>query len=153
MIGSLLHTSPRAAERRLNFLVVIASAVALIVLVLLPIMVPKMLSTASATTAIKRGNEMNSCRASYRAQVDDASARLQTSRARLDVATSEGLTAIADHDDAAFRAAIAKSGEARSKVITDAQALSDTTDRYSDLVRESREHVATFLKLCRSEAP
>jgi hypothetical protein len=145
--------SPRGNDRRLNVLVGFAAFVALIVLVLLPILVPKMLSTASATTAIKSGNELTGCRAAYRAQVDDAASRLQTSRARLDVATSEGLTAVAADDATALVAAVAKSGKARAAVIADAENLSRTTDRYSDLIRLSRDHSSKFLEVCRKEEP
>lgn len=149
----LLETSREANDRRLNLLVLAAAIVAVAVLVLLSIAVPKILSSASTTKEIKQGNEITGCRAGYRAQVDDSSSRLQTSRARLDVATSEGLTAAVGDDDSALLAAIAKSGKARADVIADADDLARVTDRYAELVRLSRDHEENFLKLCRSESP
>lgn len=149
----LLQTSRDAEDRRLNVLVIAAAIVAVAVLVLLSIAVPKILSSASATKQIKQGNDIAGCRAGYRAQVDDAASRLQTSRARLDVATSEGLTAVAGDDDAALLAAVSKSGLARAQVIADADNLATVTARYSDLVRSSRDHPERFLDTCRKDSP
>lgn len=149
----MLRPSPHPSDRRLNVLLAVAAVVAAAVLVLLLIAVPKILSSATSTNEIKRGNDIAGCRAGYRAQVDDAASRLQTSRARLDVATSEGLAAAVGDDDAALVAAVSKSGKARADVISDAAALADVTDRYSDLVRLSRDHTDRFLHLCRTESP
>lgn len=150
-LHALLDTSPEAQDRRINLLLIVAAITAVSVVVITAIGVPKILSNESATKAVARGNEITSCRASFRAAVDDASSKLQTARARLDVFTSEGLAATVADDTAALLQAVAGSSGARSDVTRTAADLEAVTGRYSDLVDLSRTNPEQFLTLCRQE--
>lgn len=149
MIGAL-STSDPAADRRLNLLLAASIATALLMLVGGVIAVPKILSSASTTKAVARGNELTACRATARAEVDDAAARLQSARALLDTLTNQGLEAAARQDRAALRALVAELAPAREAVVAQAGQLDATTSHYKTVVALSRDDPTKFLNLCRS---
>lgn len=147
----MLQTSEPASDRRLNLLLGASVATALAIILIAVVAIPKILANASTTEAIQRGNELTACRAGFRVEVDDAAARLQSARARLDALTNEGLEATARNDDAALLDLVPLLAPARQDVTDGAARLERVTDRYRELVDLSRTGQDRFLRICRQE--
>ena len=148
----ILETSERGTDRRLNLLLAASFLTAVIVIIGSLVAGPKILTSASTTNAIRRGNELTACRAGYRVELDDASSRLQAARARLDGLTNEGLEASVRRDSTALAGIVPKLAPARADVVEEAARLEQATDRYRELVELSRTDPAEFLAGCREES-
>lgn len=151
LVSALLETSPEGQDRRLNVLLGVATITALAVVVGSLIFGPKIITNASTTEAVKVSGEIASCRSRYFADSQQDLSHLQTARARLDVATSEGLTAVAADDDAGLFRAVTGSARYRNEVLETAAALASSTELYERMVKLSDERPDTFLNACRAK--
>lgn len=150
VVEAMLGTSPEGQDRRLNVLVVTALVTAIAVVIVVVAGVPKILSNASTTEALRRSAEIESCRSRYFSDTQQELADLQRDRAFLDVATSAGLTAIASKDNPAFLRAVTDSTRYRVDVLESADRVSAAAETYDRMVALSDVDPDEFLTFCRA---
>ncbi len=150
MTVDLLAAPPKTNDRRLNALLVAAVVTALGLGIFAVVAVPRILANASTTQALADSDRIGGCRASFRVDVDDASARLAVAKARLDEATNRGLEAVLRGDDAAALELADSLPGLRENVETSALRVEEVTDSYSAAVSLSRSDRDAFLELCAS---
>lgn len=145
----MLQTSESAKDRRLNILLVVASLTAVATIIFALVAGPKILSSASTTRKIDEANEVTSCRATFRIDVDDATTELQRARAGLDRNTSEGFEILVVAGDREHARQVLGSAPILRKAVEYAEdELVDVTDRYRRLIALSRTDTKTFLGIC-----
>jgi hypothetical protein len=149
---SILSTSPQASDRRLTILTVTSVVFAVAMVVGGIIGLPRIISSADTTAQLERANDLQSCRASFRTQVDDADALLAQARAELDVLTNAGLEASVRDDDAALLRIVAELQPARELVTTRSVELQAAVTTYQRRVALSRDDPKAFLRECHTAA-
>lgn len=118
----------------------ILAFVAILVLgsaLMLVVALPAIFSAENNSDQVRDGNEMQACRSTYRAKIDDASANLQ-------IVIAHGLQAIAQDDDEGLNEAVLGLAE------TELQ-LKRATEDYTDAVNRSSSDPEAFLAECEAK--
>lgn len=140
-----------AQTRRARVTAYVTLAIVLLVGIGLAVFVgPAVYSTRNNTDQVRVGNELAACRSEARADVDDASARLEVANSRLVSLLPEGIEA-AMNDPARLERVLADARAAGADAEDALVSLQAATDRYRAAVVASRDAPERFLADCQGD--
>jgi uncharacterized protein (UPF0371 family) len=135
-------------DRRLQLVVWLCILTAAAVVFLAVIGVPKVVSTADTTSAVRRSADVTACRAYYKSVADGKADAVDDASTAINVLVLDGLAATAQGDDNGLREVVAQVRDAENRLTAARAQASEASKQYQAKVLLSRSDPTAFLAEC-----